>query len=231
MTRCPDPFTSPRVEGRGQTQGGQIGRADTRPGRPRENGARAIRPPNEAVGRIELGVWARAATDVLHGGALTALLVVEQAGPGSHQAVVAGAITMLLMIAVARDGARDHLGVEVAQRRVVKAKTSGCPRRKAVDDDVGLGGQSQKRLTTFRRLQVQPGAALAAVPDPVPGLIAERISPGRLDAGHPGAVVDEEHRCHGPGSAPRQVENVQSFEHSSHCDHLPLEPWWPRPAP
>ena len=116
-----------RVEGRGQAQGGQIGRADTRPGRPGEDGTRAIRPSNEAFGRIELGVWARAATDVLHGGALPPLLVVEQAGPGGNQPVVTGAIPVPLLIAVARDRAGDHLGVELAQRPVVNAKSSGCP--------------------------------------------------------------------------------------------------------
>jgi hypothetical protein len=108
----------------------------------------------------------------------------------------------------------DQARVVACERFVVEPEGFGLAGRKAFDDDVGPSGKGEEGRSIFRGLEVEDGAALAAIPDVVARLVAEGIVTGRLDAGHLGAVVDEEHRRHRTRDASAQIENTDAVEYA-----------------
>ena len=99
------------------------------------------------------------------------------------------------------------------------------PKRETVDDDIGCPGQLFELPPSLAAVQIEADAALASIPDPVPGLLRKRIARGRLDPYDVGTVVGQEHGGHGAGDAPGQVEDAQIFECSSHTTpplHIPV---------
>ncbi len=92
---------------------------------------------------------------------------------------------------------------------VVDAEPGRGAGRIAFDQYVGGLDQGQEVFLVGFVLEVIHRAALAAVPDLVAKLVAERIAAGWLDLGYLGAIVGQQHRGHRTGDAPGEVENLQ----------------------
>ncbi len=137
-------------------------------------------------------------------------------GPGGHEGVIGRAIGIGVVGAVASDRAVHQARVRLPQLGIVDAERRCRSRREALDDHVGPRGQGQKAVPCRSVLQIDDGAALPPVPDPVAGKEAERISPWRFDLGHPRAVVRQQHRGDRPSHAPRKVQYDDSVPNARH---------------
>ena len=132
---------------------------------------------------------------------------------------------MYEVLPVRGDRTGDDLRIEDDQGVVVDAEPRRRPKRETVDDDIGCPGQLFELPPSLAAAQIEADAALASIPDPVPGLLRKRIARGRLDPYDVGTVVGQEHGGHGAGDAPGQVEDTQIFECSSHTTpplHIPV---------
>ena len=88
--------------------------------------------------------------------------------------------------------------------------------RETLDHAVRVRGEPPHRVAAGLRPEVEHRAALSALPDAVARLHPKGITAGRLDLGDQRAVVGEEHRRHGSGNAPGEVENTQTVENAWH---------------
>ena len=205
-----------RPQGCGDAQGGQVGRPHARPRRSGEDGSGSVGATHHPLGTVELRQGTGPAEDVLHGGAPSALLVIEQTGPCRDQGIEGRTVAVAPLLAVARDRTGDEAGVARRQLRVVHAEPGHGARRKAVQDDVGLSGEREEGRSVGVRVQVEARAALPPVPYPVTRLDGERVTLGRFDAGHGRAVVRQQHGRHRTGHPPREIQDMQTVEYSRH---------------
>ena len=117
-------------------------------------------------------------------------------------------------------------GLRTAQGVVVDAEPCrSSPSEKLSTTTSDVLASSSNCCRSLAALQIEADTALASIPDPVPRLLGKRIARGRLDPYDVGTVVGQEHRGHGAGDAPGQVEDAQIFECSSHTTpplHIPV---------
>ena len=227
MTRWPRPLTCRAAQGRGDPQRGEVGRSDARPRGAREDGTVPIGPPDESLGRTELGVRPAPAVDELHGRPPPTLLVIEKAGPGSHEPVVAGAVAVDGVLPVGGDRTGDDPGIESTEGVMVDAEPRRRPKREAVDDDIGCPCELVELLPSLGAVQIEAGTSLAPIPDPVAGLVRKWIARWRLDPYDVGTVVGQEHGGHRSRHAPGQVEDAQILRILQPYDstlHIPVGP-------
>ena len=141
----------------------------------------------------------------------------HQAALGLDHEVVAGPL-----VAEARDGAVDELGVLAPEPLVAGAEPVGDSRPEVLDDDVGAPGEASKRLLRLRAREVERDAPLAPVDREEIGGLASHV--GRaprarlvtvarsLDLDHVGAEVGEQHRAVRPREDAREVEHADAVE-------------------
>ena len=120
-------------------------------------------------------------------------LVELQSGACHHQTVVARPVGDAGVCAVSGDRYVDQPGVDLSEEVVSEAQPvhdAGC---EAFDEDVGGRGQPQEHLVVVAILQIEHGAAFAAVPHLVPGVCGERITLWPFDSGDLRTVIGQQH--------------------------------------
>ena len=126
-------------------------------------------------------------------------------------------------LSVSRYRRVDEPRVDGRQRLVIEAERRDHAGPVILDEDVARARDPLQRVASFRRFEVDDGAALPAV-DGVeagtleadsPGHLTRRITAGRLDLDDVGAEVREEHRAVRTRHDLRDVEHPKAVERTT----------------
>ena len=196
--------------------GGKERGGHARPRRVGEDRSRAGRAGFHAVGDLQVRQVRLVAVHVRHRSPEMTALLVEQTEAGGHQGVPAGAVAVRRVRAVPGDGAVHQPRVGGEQGGGVDAESTRGARRERFQDHIGVGGEGEERGPLPRVLQVELGAAPTADPGVVPGAATERVAPRRFHLDDVGPVVGEQHARHRPGDPRREVQDLDTFEHTRH---------------
>ena len=205
-----------RAQRCGNTDRGREKRAETGPVRGRKQGAGTRCALHPVIRNLQVRERIFTAQQVIERAFRPAALFPVQARTRGNQRIVRGTIGMLVVAPVAGDRAVDQAWIYGRETRVVDTEALRHTGRETFDDDIGLTRQSQKARLVIGILEIQFGALLAAIPDLVAKLAAKRITTGRFDLGHLGAVVRQQHCRHRTGHPPGQIEHADVFENSCH---------------
>jgi hypothetical protein len=210
-----------RAQGGGDAEAGAEEGAEAGPLRGDEEGAVAVRALHGVGGDFEIGEGIGQAADVVERALRPAALFKHEPGARLHQRVDGGPLAVRVVAAVAGDRANNQAWVERRERRVVDAEPCRFARGIGFDQDVGGAGQREQGGLVLGLVQVQTGAALAALPDAIaellrPGQGPCRVAPRGLDLDHVGAVVAEQHGGHRARDARGEVQYAQPVEYARH---------------
>ncbi len=127
---------------------------------------------------------------------------------GLHERVVPGPAGEAVTLGIRRARAVDEPRVLRVQRVEPDAEPVGHTGAERLDEHVGVGRELVERGLALGMLEVERHRSSRPVPHRVARVAAERVTAGRLDLDHVGALLGEHQHAERTGDPPRQVEHA-----------------------